>query len=135
LVGCTFVAVPPLVLVVEDEPAVLRVACQYLRDAGFECVNADTGAHALEMLADTAPDLLVLDIRLPDLSGPEVALRIHEKHPNTPVLFVSGWIDGLADPVSLEPLHWEFLPKPFTGDDLIATARRLLEQAHRATTD
>jgi CheY-like chemotaxis protein len=125
---CRFVRVPPLVLVVEDEPVILRVTCHHLEDAGFECVNADTATHALAVLAQTVPDLLVLDIRLPDIPGPELALRVHGNYPTIPVLFVSGWIDGLAEAATLEPLRWEFLQKPFTGEALVAAARRLLEK-------
>jgi two-component system cell cycle sensor histidine kinase/response regulator CckA len=124
-------AVPPLALVVEDEPPVRRVTCQYLADGGFECVDAETSAHALELLAKgTLPDLMVLDVRLPDLPGPALALRVHQQHPGLPVLFVSGWIDGLADAETLAPLRWAFLPKPFTGDQLLQAARGLLLPQH-----
>jgi len=125
--------VPPLVLVVEDEPVILRVTCHHLEDAGFACVNADTATHALAILAETVPDLLVLDIRLPDIPGPELALVIHRRYPTIPVLFVSGWIDGLADAGTLAMLRWEFLQKPFTGEALVAAARRLFAKSLPAT--
>jgi DNA-binding response OmpR family regulator len=81
----------------------------------------------LEVLSGgTIPDLMVMDIRLPDMPGPEVALRIHERHPHIPVLFVSGWTEGLADAELLASLRWDFLPKPFTGEELINRVRRLL---------
>jgi two-component system, cell cycle sensor histidine kinase and response regulator CckA len=114
-------------MVVEDEPPVQRVTCQHLEDAGYDCVKADNAAGALNLLAGSRlPDLLVLDIRLPDLPGPELALRIHSRYPRIPVLFVSGWIDGLADGARLGVLQWDFLQKPFTGDTLVDTVRRIL---------
>jgi two-component system C4-dicarboxylate transport response regulator DctD len=114
-------------MVVEDEPIVLRVTCQYLEEAGFECIpaaSADAAAAHLE--AGRIPDLLLMDIRLPDVPGPELALRIHGRYPRVPVLFVSGWVDGLSNPAKLEALQWGFLPKPFTGESLVEAVRQML---------
>ncbi len=109
---------------------VRRVTCRYLEDAGFDCVDAAHAAHALKLLAAGAiPNLMVLDVRLPDIPGPALALRIHRLLPNIPVLFVSGWIDRLVDPDTLSPLRWEFLQKPFTGDALLARVRQLLSSS------
>lgn len=119
---------PPLILVVEDEPQVARVACQHLAEAGFACMSAASAADAMVMVsAGRVPDLLLLDVRLPDVPGPELALRIHARYPRLPVLFVSGWVDGLTDSAHLEPLRWDFVPKPFTGEALVGAVQRLLE--------
>ncbi len=118
---------PPLILVVEDEPLVHRVACRFLTEAGLECVCAENAIDALEWLSRIrVPDLLLLDMRLPGMSGPDLALRIHDRHPHIPVLFMSGWAGQPANPDRLAPLRWAFLPKPFSGDDLIGAAQRLL---------
>ncbi|HEX2219616.1 MAG TPA: response regulator [Gemmatimonadales bacterium] len=120
-------AVPPVILLVEDEPAVQRVTCQYLEEAGMVCLAADNAAQAMDILgAGQVPDLLVLDVRLPDLPGPELALRIHSRYPRIPVLFVSGWVDGLANPGTLEALAWGFLQKPYTGEALVERVRRMV---------
>lgn len=104
-----------------------RITCQYLEEAGMVCLAADNAAQALAMLdAERMPDLLVLDVRLPDLPGPELALRIHSRYPRIPVLFVSGWVDGLANPGTLEALEWGFLQKPFTGEALLEVVRRMV---------
>jgi two-component system, cell cycle sensor histidine kinase and response regulator CckA len=119
--------VPALILLVEDEPAVQRVTSQRLEEAGMVCLAADSATQAMEIVAGGAvPDLLILDIRLPDLPGPELALRIHSHYPRIPVLFVSGWVDGLANPGKLEALEWGFLQKPFTGEALLEVVRRML---------
>lgn len=118
---------PPIVLLVEDEPGVQRVTCQYLEEAGMVCLAADTATQALELLAaGRIPDLMILDVRLPDLPGPELALRIHTHYPRIPVLFVSGWVDGLANPGTLEALEWGFLQKPYTGEALLEVVRRMI---------
>jgi DNA-binding NtrC family response regulator len=123
--------VPPHILVVEDEPLVARTARRQLELAGFSCAVAGTAEQALELIGNGGvPDLVVLDIRLPDLPGPELALRIHNRYARIPILFISGWAGGLADPDKFTQLHWDFLPKPFTGETLGAAVRRMLESAH-----
>lgn len=117
---------PSLILVVEDEPLIRRVTCHFLESAGFRCISAGTAAEAMELLdGRDDPDLLVLDVRLPDISGPEMALQVRDRHPNLSVLFVSGWVDGLSSS-TLEPLRWDFLPKPFTGEELVKAVHRML---------
>jgi DNA-binding NtrC family response regulator len=120
--------VPLQVLVVDDEPIVSKLICRLLEEAGFGWIAADSGEQALALLSQgTVPDVALLDIRLPDVLGPSVALRLHELHPHIPVLFVSAWVDGLANTKSLDPLRWEFLPKPFRDDALLAAIRRLTD--------
>jgi CheY-like chemotaxis protein len=94
---------------------------------GYVCLPARDGEQALELL-DTSrlPDLMVIDIRLPGISGPELALRIHTRYPRIPVLFVSGWVDGLADPALLDRMRWAFLAKPYSPETLIGAAQQML---------
>jgi DNA-binding response OmpR family regulator len=115
------------VLVVEDEPEILRVTCRYLEDAGFRCLTATTAARVMELLArGRPPDLMIIDVRLPDRLGPELALQVHDRYPRIPVLFISGWVGRLVDPWRLAALKWDFLPKPFDGPELLGAARQLL---------
>ncbi len=118
---------PASILVVDDEPFVRGVTCRYLEEAGFTCVPAGSAANALDALAaGCTPELLVLDVRLPDVPGPELALCIHERYPHIPVLFVSGWIDGLTSAGKLAHMRWHFLQKPFTGEAITEAARQLI---------
>ncbi len=128
---------PQLILVVEDEPPVLRITCQHLEDAGYDCITATTAAQALQIVEQAVRfDLFLLDIRLPDLPGPELAFRLHERRPDVPILFVSGWVDGLATPTKLEPLHWDFVQKPFTSQELIRAIQKMLgATSHQPTVD
>jgi DNA-binding response OmpR family regulator len=117
--------VPPFVLVVEDEPQVLTLTCRFLEEAGFACMSAKSAAEGLAAINQRVPDLLVLDIRLPGPSGPELAREVHASHPHIPMLFMSGWVGGITD-TELGGLRWDFLQKPFTGPDIAFAARRLL---------
>ena len=125
--GCTLFDVPTVILVVEDEPTVQRATCRMLELEGYSCLPAYDGGQALEVLdSGQIPDLMVIDVRLPGMSGPELALRIHTRYPRIPVLFVSGWVDGLADSALLERMQWAFLAKPYSPETLVSTARRML---------
>jgi len=120
-------ALPPLALVVEDERVVAKIICRHLDNAGYRSVPYASALSALELVAKgTIPDVMVLDVRLPDLPGPTLALRVHQRYPRVPVLFTSGWVDGLADPDSLGAMRWKFLPKPFDGDSLVGAVRWLV---------
>jgi CheY-like chemotaxis protein len=125
--GCAFFTMPTVILIVEDEPTVQRATCRMLELEGYACIPADDGSQALELLGSgQIPDLMVIDVRLPGMSGPELALRIHTRYPRIPVLFVSGWVDGLADSALLERMQWAFLAKPYSPETLVSTARRML---------
>lgn len=117
----------PLVLVVDDEPHVRLVTSRYLEEAGFECIQAGAADEALAWLdRGRIPDVAVLDIRLPDESGPELALRIHTRFPSIPVLFISAWPEAHPRPEELERLRWLFVQKPFMGATLRDAIRRLM---------
>ena len=125
--GTAYLGVPALILVVEDEPTVQRATCRMLELEGYICLPANDADQALELVAaGRIPDLMVIDIRLPGMSGPELALRIHSHYPRIPVLFVSGWVNGLADPSLLARMHWAFLAKPYNPDALVGAARDML---------
>lgn len=82
-------------LLVDDHPAILRAIAAYLRDEGIEVVGtADTGALALELAETRAPGVVLLDVRLPDLAGVEVAHRLAGLTPSPPVVLYTGAADS-----------------------------------------
>jgi two-component system, cell cycle sensor histidine kinase and response regulator CckA len=119
--------VTPLILVVEDERLVHRVALPDPEGGRLDRMCAENAIDALEWLSRIrVPDPLLLDMHLPGMSGPDLALRIHDRYPHIPVLFMSGWAGQPSNPGRLAPLRWAFLPKPFSGDDLLEATQRLL---------
>jgi CheY-like chemotaxis protein len=116
-----------LILVVDDEPGVRSHACQVLEDVGYSTVAAASANEAREVLGLTHPDLMILDLRLPDASGLELALQLQPTYPRLPVLFISGYPEGLPrEGYSQWPIRCAFLPKPYTVPRLLQSVRELL---------
>ena len=89
---------PVRVLVVDDEPNIRDLLASSLRFAGFEVTTAADGNGALHGVDDAEPDLIVLDVMLPDMDGFTVARRLRERDITTPILFLTAR-DDMADKV------------------------------------
>jgi PAS domain S-box-containing protein len=116
-----------IVLVVEDEAAVRKITASMLATRGYQVLQAATCQEALTIVTTHDHiDLLVTDVVMPDLSGPELATRIRTVHPDIRVLFVSGYS---ADAIARHGVNGaapSFLQKPFTGNQLAAKVRDLM---------
>jgi two-component system, cell cycle sensor histidine kinase and response regulator CckA len=113
------------VLVVDDEDTVRRVVCRMLTSRGVRVLEASTPAVACGLFEQHAQiDLLVTDIRMPLMTGPELARRLVDQRPDLPVLFISGY----APPgdVDLENPRVRLLRKPFPASRLFANISDLL---------
>ena len=116
------------VLVVEDEPKMAELLRVGLREEGFVADVALTGTHALLQAADTAYDVIVLDVMLPDLSGLEVCRRLRADGVWAPVLMLTA-LDSIEDRVAgLDAGADDYLVKPFAFDELLARCRALVRR-------
>jgi two-component system, OmpR family, response regulator MprA len=125
------------VLVVDDDPNLLRMLRRGLALAGYEVHAVEDGEAALRALHDTEPDLLVLDVMLPEpLDGLEVARRVRAAGSDVPILMLTAR-DQVADKVAgFASGADDYLPKPFAFEELLARARALLRRrASQQTTD
>ncbi|WP_240670026.1 hybrid sensor histidine kinase/response regulator [Actinoplanes solisilvae] len=107
------------VLVVEHEPALMRAATRILTVAGYQVLAASTGPEALVVLGDRQVDGLVTDVVMPDMSGPRLAELLHERWPDLPVVFMSGYSSGMLDVSGMLAPGSPFVEKPFTASDLL----------------
>jgi DNA-binding NarL/FixJ family response regulator len=120
-------------LVVDDEPNLLRAVAACLRGEGFEVVTARSGAEALVRVAETVPDLIVSDIRMPGMDGYQLArqLRASSRTALTPVVFLTAKdetadrIEGFRNGVDA------YLTKPFEPDELVAVIHSILARVQR----
>jgi CheY-like chemotaxis protein len=120
------------VLVVEDRTIVRELAHDILADAGFEVVSAGSGAEALALTANAERfDLLLTDVVMPQMSGPELAVILRGRQAGLPVLFMSGYIGDVLDASALVEPATAFLCKPFASAELVAKTRALLDAVPR----
>jgi two-component system, OmpR family, response regulator MprA len=125
------------VLVVEDTPEIVRLVQRSLLLEGYQVEVATDGRTALAAVRDNPPDLVVLDVMLPDINGLEICRRIRvteqaSAQPSTPILMLTA-LDAIDDRVSgLEAGADDYLPKPFAITELIARVRALLRRAQAA---
>ena len=117
------------VLVVDDEPNIVDVVSMALRYQGFEVDSAGTGAEALSQVQAFRPDLIVLDIMLPDMEGFEVAKRLGAQRAKVPIIFLTAR-DDTSDKVRGLTLGGDdYVTKPFSLEELVARIRSILRRA------
>ena len=116
------------VLVVEDEPAVRRVAVEVLRESGYEVLEAEGADAALALAREYrgSIDLLLTDVIMPGKNGRALADELRVVRPRVLVLFTSGYTDDLIARHGVLDEVTSFLQKPYTADDLLAKVQRLL---------
>ena len=119
------------VLVVDDEAKILRLARDYLEHAGFAVSTADAGKAALATARGAKPDLIVLDLGLPDLDGLDV-IRALRKESNVPIIVLTARGDESDKLVGLELGADDYLTKPFSPKELVARVRAVLRRTENA---
>src|SRR4051812_31758012 len=116
------------ILVVEDAESIRKMVCAMLSGAGYQCMEAGDGEEAYRMVvgAPAAIDLILTDVMMPKMSGPELAKRVGNIRPELRVIFMSGYSE---DPVvrTIERSASMFLPKPFTAAALMDKVRQTLD--------
>jgi DNA-binding response OmpR family regulator len=124
------------ILVVDDEPILRETLVEELRDEGFRVVAAADGRDAVERFRQDHPDLVLLDLMLPELSGIEVC-RIIRAESDVPILMLTARDAELDKVVGLELGADDYVTKPFSLRELLARVRALLRRAERqaATSD
>jgi two-component system OmpR family response regulator len=123
---------PVRVLVVDDEATLAELVTMALRYEGWEVRSAGDGAGAVRIARELRPDVVVLDIMLPDLSGIEVLRRLREQNPNLPVLFLTAR-DAVEDRIAgLTAGGDDYVTKPFSLEEVVLRLRALLRRTHVA---
>jgi DNA-binding response OmpR family regulator len=121
------------VLVVDDEPHIVRLARDYLERAGFGVSTAADGASALRSVRASQPDLVVLDLGLPDVDGLDVA-RALRRDSGVPIIMLTARADESDKLVGLEIGADDYVTKPFSPKELVARVRAVLRRVEAAST-
>jgi two-component system alkaline phosphatase synthesis response regulator PhoP len=118
----------PTILVVEDEPRLAEIACDYLRHAGFSVVSVPSGEEALAVSRRRAVDLVVLDLKLPRMDGIDVARTLRRESP-VPIIMVTARVEEDDRLLGLEVGADDYITKPFSPRELVARVRAVLRRA------
>jgi two-component system, OmpR family, KDP operon response regulator KdpE len=122
------------ILVVDDEPAILRVVAANLRARGYEALTAATGEDALTVIEAQQPDCIVLDLGLPDVGGLEVLARLRG-WTTMPVVILTAVDDEHRRATALDLGADDYITKPFTITDLMARVRGALQHSRSQSPD
>ncbi len=108
------------VLLVEDDAAVRALVARMLSREGFRVIEAIDAVEALNMVDDDQPelDLLVTDVIMPRMTGPELAIALQASYPELPMVFMSGYADDVLEHHDVQSAAVTFLPKPFSAREL-----------------
>ena len=120
------------ILVVEDEPSIREVVSLYLKRAGYDVELARDGKEALEALVDHPPDLLVLDIMLPEVDGLEITQWLRERR-ETPIIMLTARREEADRIAGLEMGADDYVVKPFSPQELVSRVRAVLRRTHGHT--
>lgn len=117
----------PRVLVVDDEPVVISSCNRVLTREGIEVVGVTSGRDGLERAESSRFDAVLLDLKMPDMNGMEVLRRIKQAKPEVTVIIITGFpsVDTAVEAFKLGV--FDYVPKPFTPDELAETVKRALE--------
>ncbi len=117
------------ILIADDEQGILNTVRAYLVEAGFQVVTAKTGREALFVFRHEQPNLVILDVMMPEMDGWEAA-RLIRKESQVPLLFLTARVDDIDQVTGLEIGADEYITKPFSPRVLVARVRALLRRIY-----
>lgn len=120
-----------LILVVDDEPRLINLVRGYLEEEGYQVTSAANGRAALFAARDHKPDLIILDLMMPEMDGWEF-LRLHRQERNTPIIMLTAKVDDVDKVAGLEMGADDYLAKPFSPRELVARVRAVLRRTGSA---
>jgi two-component system phosphate regulon response regulator PhoB len=125
------------VLIVDDDPDIVRLVGYNLKQASFDVVTAGTGRKALEIVQKQPPDLIILDLMLPDVDGMEVcrALRQHETSRRIPIIMLTARSEEIDRVIGFELGADDYVMKPFSPRELILRVKSILRRSRDERTE
>lgn len=119
------------IAVVDDEPSIRELLTASLHFSGFDVVTAGNGKDAIDVIEKNKPDLIILDVMLPDVDGFEVTRRIRKDGIMSPILFLTARDDTQDKIMGLTVGGDDYVTKPFSLEEVIARIRAILRRTHQ----
>ncbi len=121
----------PLILVIDDEPAMCSILKRTLTDGGYKVITASNGRAALKLVKEKKPDVILLDLVMPEMDGREVCCRVRELSTTSRIIYLTAKASP-TNPSKAKELLREpdaFIAKPATGKQILSEVSRVLEGA------
>ncbi len=118
---------PQKILVVDDEPEIVKLVRAYLEAAGYQVVTAKNGREALLVTRHEKPDLIILDLTMPEMDGLEFTRRARQEK-NTPIIMLTARVEETDRIIGLELGADDYVPKPFSPREIVARVRAVLRR-------
>jgi len=120
-------------IAVIDDEEVMRISCKrILQKAGYGVDLYEDGVSGLEGIDESQPELVIVDLKMPEISGVEVIRRLKDKYPDMVIVVITGYATVESAVDSMKAGAYDFLPKPFTPDEFRLIVRRALERRRLA---
>ena len=123
------------IVVVDDEPSIRELVSASLHFSGFDVKTASNGTEAIDVITQTDPDLVVLDVMLPDIDGFTVTRRIRQQGVEAPVLFLTARDDTQDKVMGLTVGGDDYVTKPFSLEEVVARIRAILRRTKEQVED
>jgi two-component system response regulator BaeR len=117
------------ILVVEDEPKIAKLVCDYLTKSGFKTTSLDRGDKVVDHITKTMPDLILLDRMLPGMEGMDVCREIR-KFSQVPIIMLTARVEEIDRLLGLELGADDYICKPFSPREVVARVKAVLRRAH-----
>ncbi len=117
----------PTILIIDDESAILDALRILLKNEGFEVTTAQGGKAGLEQLKQGAPDIVLTDVRMPQITGIDILSAVRQQDPETPVILMTAQASLQTAIQAVNEGAFYYIQKPFSNDDLLAILRRAAE--------
>jgi two-component system alkaline phosphatase synthesis response regulator PhoP len=118
---------PKKILIIDDEPQIVEICKDYLKAAGYETVTANNGAQGVSLARREKPDLIVLDLMMPEMDGLEVTRTIRRES-DVPIIMLTARVEETDKLIGLELGADDYITKPFSPRELVARIRVVLRR-------
>lgn len=119
------------ILVVDDEKRLVSLVSEYLQQSGYRVVSAFNGKEALKIAHQEKPDLIILDLMMPEMNGYEF-MQAHRKEMDTPIILLTARVEDEEKVIGLELGADDYVTKPFRPRELVARVRSVLRRAGKS---
>ena len=119
------------VLVAEDDKLIRTIFAEIVKGEGFDVVEADDGQSALDLVTSRKIDMIISDMKMPEMSGFDLLVAVKKTHPEIPVTVITGFNSEYREDEALAAGADAYLTKPFKVADVVGTLRRMYEKVQR----